>query len=362
MSEVLAPVLLNIDVGYHMGLKQQHDAERAMPLPEQIYGFVIESVETTSTSKGGQQSTLKLRVVDGPMAGKLVYDRIQIVNDNPKTAAIAQQQLAAYAAAQGWTYLQYAEQLQGTYVDGKVRTEKGTGGYEDQSRIREVYRFNSQPKGNAPAIPGPAGMAAPAATPPVQAPQQGPQGAPQGGPQYQPQGGQQPQYNPNQPPQGQQPQYNPNAPQPNAAPQYAPQGQAPQYNPGQPPAYNPNQPPQGGQPPQYQPQQTQQPQYQGQQPQGGQQPQYNGAPQPQYAPQGQQPQQAPQYQGQQPQGGQYQAGQPQQGYQPQQPGQPQYAQGNMPTQGGQPPQYQPPQGQQPQGMPQGVSQAPWLNQ
>jgi hypothetical protein len=360
MSNVLQPVMLNLDVAQQIAAKQAYEEERGKPVPDANYSFFIEKVETTSTKSGGARSSITLIITEGPLQGKKVFHGINIQNSNPKAVEIAQQELAAYAYALGWSHLQCAEQLAGQYVDGKTKTEKGQDGYEDKSSIKDVAPYGSLPKST---VMPTNGLPGPGAQPNFSQPNAAPQQQPMINNQYNPGGAPQqaPQQVPQQAPQGYAP------PQQQAPQQYAQQPQgAPQ---GQPQQYQ-------QQPQQYAPQQQQAPQ-QYQQAPVQQQPapqQYAQQPQ-QYAPQQQQqypaagPAPAAQYEqqapvNQAPQQGGYQQSMPQQGYQP-----PQQQQG-MPTQQSAPAPAQQQQGgyqqapvqqqaPQPQGMPQGGGSAPW---
>lgn len=327
MSNTIQPVMLNLDVAQQMAAKQAFEEERGKPVPDANYSFFIEKVETTTTKSGGARSNLTLIITEGPLQGKKVFHGINVQNSNVKTVEIAQQELAAYAFALGWSHLQCAEQLAGQYVDGKTKTEKGSEGYEDRSSIKDVAPYGSLPKST---VMPTNGLPGPGATPNFVQPQGGmqqPQQAPQVNNQYNPQQ-----------PQQQAPQQYQQQPAPQQYQQQpAPQQQAPQQY---------QQAPVNQQPQQYQQAPQQAPQQQQQYPVAGQ------------APQAQYEQQAPVNQA--PQQGNYAQSMPQQGYVPQQ---------QMPTaqsapQPGQQAQggyvQQQPQQQAPQGMPQGGGSAPWV--
>ena len=195
------------------------------PIPAGWYNMMIVESEIKPTSHGqGAYLQLSLKVVDGQYAGRQVFDRLNLQNQNPVAAEIAYKRLSAYCHATGVIQVQDSQQLHGIPLKARVsvRTDS-TGQYDPSNEIKAVKHINEETGTTA----------AP--------PQQGFQAPPQQGfqqPQFPQQGFQQPQQAPQQqwqqppaqqapaPQQFQQPAQQPQFQQP--APQQAPaQGGAP---------------------------------------------------------------------------------------------------------------------------------------
>ena len=195
------------------------------PIPAGWYNMMIVGSEMKPTSNGqGAYLQLSLKVVDGQYAGRQVFDRLNLQNQNPVAAEIAYKRLSAYCHATGVIQVQDSQQLHGIPLKARVsvRTDS-TGQYDPSNEIKAVKHINEETGTTA----------AP--------PQQGFQAPPQQGfqqPQFPQQGFQQPQQAPQQqwqqppaqqapaPQQFQQPAQQPQFQQP--APQQAPaQGGAP---------------------------------------------------------------------------------------------------------------------------------------
>ena len=131
-------------------------------LPPGSYRVQIVSSEMRVTKDGlGQYLFLELDVLEGPHAGRKLYDRLNLVNANPDAVEIAQRTLSALCRAAGKMQVSNSEQLHliPIRVDVKVRPPKGQ--YGESNTIR--YLVEAPP---------------PAAAPPVAAPLR-PAGAPQ---------------------------------------------------------------------------------------------------------------------------------------------------------------------------------------
>ena len=172
------------------------------PLLAGWYPMQIVESELKPTSNGeGQYLQLKLQVIDGEHAKRVVYERLNIVNKNPTAQEIAYRNLSAICHATGVIQVEDSQQLHGIPMEVKLGVRPAQNGYDASNDVKG-YR----------AIGG--GM--------MQVGGQ-PAGAPQGGfPQQAPQGGQ---WTPGGLPQGNQPQQ---APQP--AWQQPAQQPAPQQN------------------------------------------------------------------------------------------------------------------------------------
>ena len=82
------------------------------PLPAGDYLAMIVDSQMKDTKTGrGQYLELTLQVVDGPMANRLLWDRLTLIHDNAKAVEIAQRQLSAICHAVGVLQVSDSAQL-----------------------------------------------------------------------------------------------------------------------------------------------------------------------------------------------------------------------------------------------------------
>lgn len=153
------------------------------PIPAGWYNMMIVESEMKPTSNGqGAYLQLSLKVVDGQYAGRQVFDRLNLQNQNPVAAEIAYKRLSAYCHATGVIQVQDSQQLHGIPLKARVsvRTDS-TGQYDPSNEIKAVKHINEET--GTTAAPAQQGFQAPPQQAPAQQfPQQGfqqPQQAPQ---------------------------------------------------------------------------------------------------------------------------------------------------------------------------------------
>lgn len=110
-------------------------------VPAGSYAAYIAESEIVATKSGsGQMLKLNWRIADGPMKGRMVFDRINIVNANPKAEEIGQRQLSTLCHAVGVMQLTDTQQLHGVTCSIRVTVRKDeTGQYGDQNEVKD-YR------------------------------------------------------------------------------------------------------------------------------------------------------------------------------------------------------------------------------
>lgn len=164
------------------------------PLPAGWYNVKIIETEAKQTAANDGQAYLKLtlEVLDGPFAGRKVFDQLNLWNNNPTTVEIAYKTMATIQHSIGLLRIEHTDQLLNIPLKAKVkltpaRTETnpdGTPGkhYEAKNDVRGYDAYNSNhevvaaPAGGVAGAPiGQAPWAAPGA--PASAPPQ-PQPAP----------------------------------------------------------------------------------------------------------------------------------------------------------------------------------------
>lgn len=153
------------------------------PLPTGEYNVMIIASEMKPTKTGlGQYLELTMQVLDGACINRLIWARLNLVNQNQTAMEIAQRELSAICHAVGVLAVQDSEQLHN--IPLKIRVVvKSDQQYGDRNEIKAYKPMNG---GQPQATPGQQAVAARQANPwqqPAQQPQQAwqqPAAAPQG--------------------------------------------------------------------------------------------------------------------------------------------------------------------------------------
>ena len=141
--------------------------------PAGKYLAQIVASEMRPTKDGrGQYLFLELDILEGPFAGRKLFDRLNLVNDNPDTVDIATRTLSAICRATGQMQVKDSEQLHLIPLIADVRVRPPKGQYGESNSIRYLPRNAAAP---APATRAPAGYAS--APVPATAPSPQPQPA-----------------------------------------------------------------------------------------------------------------------------------------------------------------------------------------
>lgn len=120
---------------------------RFQPVPRDKYPVQIVNSEMKETSdRRGSYLELELEILSGPFAGRKVFDRLNLVNQNPMTVEIAQKALSQICHAVGVLSVSDSEQLhhKAMVADVRVRparTDQATGKSYDESN--EVKGYSS---------------------------------------------------------------------------------------------------------------------------------------------------------------------------------------------------------------------------
>ena len=133
--------------------------------PTGKYLSQIVSSEMRPTKDGrGQYLFLELDILEGPFAGRKLFDRLNLVNDNPDTVDIATRTLSSICRATGQMQVKDSEQLHLIPLIADVRVRPPKGQYGESNSIRYLPRNAAA----APATRAPAAYAsapAPATAP-----------------------------------------------------------------------------------------------------------------------------------------------------------------------------------------------------
>lgn len=142
--------------------------------PGRYKGVIVNTEGQNSQSGQGGFLALHLTPIEGPLAGQVHIDRLNLHHTNPKVVQIANEQLSAYCHVTGVFAIQDTAQLHNIPFCFEIGWQKGqepgtpgggeSGGYTEVKALADI---NGNPPGKAGA--GPA-VAATAPTPPVTPP------------------------------------------------------------------------------------------------------------------------------------------------------------------------------------------------
>ena len=125
---------------------QTFDANSVEPsnfdvFPAGKYLAQIVASEMRPTKDGrGQYLFLELDILEGPFAGRKLFDRLNLVNDNPDTVDIATRTLSSICRATGQMQVKDSEQLHLIPLIADVRVRPPKGQYGESNSIRYLPR------------------------------------------------------------------------------------------------------------------------------------------------------------------------------------------------------------------------------
>jgi len=106
-------------------------------LPPGRYVVQIINSELRPTKDGrGQYLWLELDVLEGEYAGRKLFDRLNLINNNPTTVEIAQRTLSAICHAVGKMQVDDSEQLHFIPLVADVKVQPAKNGYDAQNTLR----------------------------------------------------------------------------------------------------------------------------------------------------------------------------------------------------------------------------------
>ncbi len=109
--------------------------------PAGKYLAQIVASEMRPTKDGrGQYLFLELDILEGPFAGRKLFDRLNLVNDNPDTVDIATRTLSSICRATGQMQVKDSEQLHLIPLIADVRVRPPKGQYGESNSIRYLPR------------------------------------------------------------------------------------------------------------------------------------------------------------------------------------------------------------------------------
>ena len=130
-------------------------------LPAGRYAVQIVDSEIRVTKDGmGQYLWLELDVLEGEYAGRKLFDRLNLINNNPTAVEIAQRTLSSICHAVGRMQVADSKDLHLIPMVADVKVKPPQNGYGESNTLRYLP-LAQQPAATA----APAGPAAPAPTP-----------------------------------------------------------------------------------------------------------------------------------------------------------------------------------------------------
>lgn len=134
-------------------------------LPPGKYLAQIVNSEMRVTKDGnGQYLYLEIDVLEGPYAGRKLFDRLNLVHMNPEVSELAKRTLSAICRAVGKLQVSDSDQLHLIAFIADVRVRPPKGQYGESNSIRYLPRAPQSGVAPAPtAAPAPAPASAPAA-------------------------------------------------------------------------------------------------------------------------------------------------------------------------------------------------------
>lgn len=135
------------------------------PLPAGDYQAIITESETKATKDGqGQYLQLKLQIQGGEFAGRVLFDRLNLWNNNQQAQEIAQRALSAICHAVGILQVGDSQELHNRPLIATVKVKPASGNYEANN---EIKGYKAAQLEAAPAFMPPQAQAAPAANAPA---------------------------------------------------------------------------------------------------------------------------------------------------------------------------------------------------
>ena len=130
------------------------------PIPAGKYQVQIVNSEMRPTKNGlGQYLWMELVVTDGQFANRRLFDRLNLINQNPQAVEIAQRTLSAICHATGQLSVSDSEQLHNRPMVAKVEIKPADGQYAAANEVKGYEAVSGRP---ATAVAAPSTAAAPA--------------------------------------------------------------------------------------------------------------------------------------------------------------------------------------------------------
>jgi len=141
-------------------------AEAFEPIPAGWYKAIIaESEEKPTKAQTGSYLQMKLQVIEGPMAGRVVFERLNLNNPNSIAVDIAQRALSAICRAVGVMTPRESSELHDKPLMIKLAVKPAEGAYGASNEVKGYEAANAA-KAPTAASPAPQQATAGASSPP----------------------------------------------------------------------------------------------------------------------------------------------------------------------------------------------------
>lgn len=112
------------------------EREEFTPVPPGTYTAMVVASELKDTQKGGQMIVLELDIVDGEHAGRKMFERLNIKNNNSKAVDIAFRTLGEIVKAVGKTTIKDTDELHNKRLYIEVRVDPPSP-YVDKNGVQQ---------------------------------------------------------------------------------------------------------------------------------------------------------------------------------------------------------------------------------
>lgn len=107
-------------------------------IPEGMYTAQIIQSEMKPTKAGtGQYLELRVQILDEPYTGRLVFDRLNLINPNETAVAIAQRTLADICKACNLEEIEDSEELHGIEINVTLTEKEAEGDWGASNEIKK---------------------------------------------------------------------------------------------------------------------------------------------------------------------------------------------------------------------------------
>lgn len=116
------------------------------PLPAGDYSVIITESEVKPTKDGqGQYLQLRLEVQGGEFGGRVLFDRLNLWNNNQQAQEIAQRTLSAICHAVGILQVEDSQVLHNIPLIATVKVKQASGNYDASNEIKGYKQAGMQP-------------------------------------------------------------------------------------------------------------------------------------------------------------------------------------------------------------------------
>lgn len=114
------------------------EAEGFEVLPEGEYtAHIIASAMKDTKAGTGQFLELRIQILDEPYTGRLVFERLNLINPNPVAVKLANRTLADLCEAIGIDDVEDSEELHGQEFKVKLVLEPAKGDWPESNKIKK---------------------------------------------------------------------------------------------------------------------------------------------------------------------------------------------------------------------------------